>query len=54
MGVGIVLFRVEIRLMIEQAVQDVRRIPLRAFDRHGIEGGVVVGNEGIEFQGIVA
>ena len=53
MGVRIVLFRIEIRLMIEQAVQDVGGIPLRALDRDGIEGGVVVRNEGIKFQGVV-
>jgi hypothetical protein len=48
MGVGIVLVRIEIGLMIEQAVQDVRGIALRALNRYGIEGGVVVRNEGIE------
>jgi hypothetical protein len=54
MGIGIVLFGVQIRLMIEQAVEDVGGIPLRTLDRHGIERGVVVCNEGIELQGIVA
>src|SRR5262245_38959015 len=53
MGVRIVLFRIEIRLMIEQAIQDVGGIPLRALDRYGIEGGVVVRNEGIKFYGVV-
>src|SRR5262245_28727266 len=53
MGVRIVLVRIEIRLMIEQAIQDVGGIPLRALDRYGIEGGVVVRNEGLKFYGVV-
>lgn len=53
MGIRIVLFRVQIRLMIEHAVEHVGRIALRALDRDGIERGVVVRDEGIELQGIV-
>jgi len=54
MGVGRVLCRGASRLRREPAIQDGRRIPLRACDRHGIEGGVVVGNAGRACQGIVA
>src|SRR5215831_20112506 len=50
MGIGIVFLRVEIGLMIEQAIQDIRGIPFCALDRHGIERRVVVSNKRVELQ----
>src|SRR5437870_1111668 len=52
--IRIVFLRVEIGLMIEQAVQDIRGITLRALNRHGIERRVVVSNERVELQGEIA
>src|SRR5205814_544840 len=54
MGIRIVFLRVEIGLMIEQAVQDIRGIPLRALNRHRVERRVVVSNERVELQGEIA
>jgi len=52
--IRIVFLRVEIGLMIEQTIQDIRGIPLRALNRHGIERRVVVSNERVELQGEIA
>jgi len=48
MGIGIVFLRVEIGLMIEQAIQDIGRIPFRALNRYRVEGGIVVRNKRID------
>src|SRR5438105_1805262 len=54
MRIGIVFLRVKIGLMIEQAVQDIRSVTLRALNGHAIERRVVVGNERVELQGEIA
>jgi hypothetical protein len=48
--VGIVLFDPQIGLMVEQTVENVRRIAGVCSDHLGIEGRVLVGDVGIEEQ----
>ena len=49
-GVGVVLFEVEVALVVEHAVEHEGRVAVGALDRAAVERGVVVGDEGIELE----
>ena len=49
-GVGVVLFEVEVALVVEHAVEHEGRVAVRALDRAAVERGVVVGDEGVELE----
>ena len=53
-GVGVVLLEREVALVVEEAVQDGGRVPIRALDGRAEERGVVVGDETVELEGEVA
>jgi hypothetical protein len=52
--VGVVLVELELALVVEQPIEHERRVAVGAFDRHAVEGRVVVGNEGVELKREVA
>src|SRR5712691_5960083 len=52
--IRIVFLRVKIGLMIEQAVENIRGIALRALNGHRVERRIVVSNERVELQGKIA
>ena len=47
-GVGVMLLDPQIGLMVEQAIENMRRIPGICGDDLGIEGGVLIGDVGVE------
>ena len=49
-GVGVVLFEVEVALVVEHAVEHEGRVAVGALDRAAVERGVVVGDEGVELE----
>ena len=49
-GVGVVLFEVEVALVVEHAVEHEGRVAVGALDRTAVERGVVVGDEGVELE----
>ena len=49
-GVGVVLFEVEVALVVEDAVEHEGRVAVGALDRAAVERGVVVGDEGVELE----
>ena len=49
-GVGVVLFEVEVALVVEHAVEHEGRVAVGALDRAAVERGVVVGDEGVELR----
>ena len=49
-GVGVVLFEVEVALVVEHAVEHEGRVAVGALDRSAVERGVVVGDEGVELE----
>ena len=49
-GVGLVLFEVEVALVVEHAVEHEGRVAVGALDRSAVERGVVVGDEGVELE----
>ena len=50
MGVGVVLFEVEVALVVEHAVEHEGRVAVGALDGATVERGVVVGDEGVELE----
>ena len=46
-GVGVVLFEVEVALVVQHAVEHEGRVAVGALDRAAVEQGVVVGDEGV-------
>jgi len=53
-GVGVMLFDLELALVVKQTVQYKGSITVGAFNRQAVEGGVVIGHEGVKLQGEVA
>ena len=53
-GVGVVFFEVELGFVVEQSVEEKGCAPVSALDGSAVEGGVVVGDEGVELQGEMA
>ena len=49
-GVGVVLFEVEVALVVEHAVEHEGRVAVGALDRAAVERGVVIGDEGVELE----
>ncbi len=49
-GVGVVLFEVEVALVVEHAVEHEGRVAVGALDRAAVERGVVVGDERVELE----
>ena len=49
-GVGVVLFEVEVALVVEHAVEHEGRVAVGALDRAAVERRVVVGDEGVELE----
>ena len=49
-GVGVVLFEVEVALVVKHAVEHEGRVAVGALDRTAVERGVVVGDEGVELE----
>ena len=54
MGVSVMLLRIDLGLVVEEPIQNVGCVPFRALDRGAVEGRVVVGDEGVELQRVVA
>ena len=54
MGVSVMLLRIDLGLVVEDPIQNVGCVPFRALDRGAVEGRVVVGDEGVELQRVVA
>ena len=50
-GVGVVLFEIEVALVVEDAVEHEGRVAVGALDRAAVERGVVVCDEGVELEG---
>src|ERR1700675_4629781 len=53
-GVGVMLFNLELALVVKQTVEYEGSITVGALDRQAVEGGIVIGHEGVKFQGEVA
>ena len=53
-GVGIMLFDLELALVVKQTVQYKGSITVGALNRQAVEGGVVIGHESVKLQGEVA
>ena len=53
-GVGVMLFNLELALVVKQTVQYKGSITVGTFNRQAVEGGVVIGREGVKLQGEVA
>src|SRR5208282_633162 len=53
-GVGVMLFDLELGLVVKQTVQYKGGIAVGTLNRQAVEGGIVIGHEGVKLQGEVA
>jgi len=53
-GVGVMLFDLELALVVKQTVQFKGSITVGTFNRQAVEGGVIIGHEGVKLHGEVA
>src|SRR5262249_16031762 len=53
-GVGVTLFDLQLAFVVKQTVQYEGSITFGTFNWQAVEGGVVIGHEGVKLQGEVA
>src|SRR5690606_5644052 len=54
MRIRIVLLQSQVTLIVEQAVEDIGSIPVSAFDGRTVERSIVISDERVELQSVIA